>query len=77
MRGVRPEIQACANRFNVQGTAMARVSVAKGGRVDSVTVTGNFADTPSGSCVEIAAKSAKFPPCQPIGFLWPFTLSPR
>ena len=59
------------------GTAMATISVASGGRVNSASVTGKFAATPTGSCVETAAKSAKFPACQSMTFPWPFTLSPR
>jgi predicted Zn finger-like uncharacterized protein len=77
MKGVQPKVQACANQFKVPGTAMATISVASGGRVNSATVTGKFAGTPTGSCVEAAAKSAKFPPCQSMTFPWPFTLSPR
>jgi len=77
MRGVQPKVQACANQFKVPGTAMANISVASGGRVSNTTVTGKFAGTPTGSCVEVAAKSAKFPPCQGMTFPWPFTLSPR
>jgi hypothetical protein len=77
MKAVQPRVQACANQFKVPGTAMATLSVAKGGRVSSVSVTGNFAGSPTGTCVENAAKSAHFPPCQSMTFPWPFTLSPR
>ncbi|HEX7499333.1 MAG TPA: hypothetical protein VF524_03420, partial [Polyangia bacterium] len=77
MKGVQPKVQACANQFKVPGTAMANLSVASGGRVSTASVTGKFAGTPTGSCVETAAKSAKFPPCQSMTFPWPFTLSPR
>jgi hypothetical protein len=77
MKAVQPRVQACANQFKVPGTAMANISVAAGGRVSSVKVTGRFAGTPTGSCVESAARAAKFPPCQAITFPWPFTLSPR
>jgi hypothetical protein len=77
MKGVQPKVQACANQFKVPGTAMATISVASGGRVNSASVTGKFAATPTGSCVETAAKSAKFPACQSMTFPWPFTLSPR
>jgi hypothetical protein len=77
MGRVQPQVQACANEFRTVGTAMANISVASGGTVRSATVTGRFADTPTGSCVEAAAKSAKFPACQPMTFPWPFTLSPR
>ncbi len=77
MKGVQPKVQACANQFKVPGTAMANISVASGGKVSNATVTGKFAGTPTGSCVEVAAKSAKFPACQGMTFPWPFTLSPR
>ena len=77
MKGVQPRVQACANQYKVPGTAMATISVASGGKVSSVKVTGKFAGTPTGSCVESAAKGAKFPPCQSMTFPWPFTLSPR
>jgi predicted Zn finger-like uncharacterized protein len=77
MKGVQPRVQACANQFKVPGTAMANISVASGGKVSSAKVTGKFAGTPTGSCVEVAAKAAKFPACQSMNFPWPFTLSPR
>jgi hypothetical protein len=77
MKGVQPKVQACANQFKVPGTAMANIGVATGGKVNTASVTGKFAGTPTGSCVEAAAKSAKFPPCQSMTFPWPFTLSPR
>jgi hypothetical protein len=77
MKGVQPRVQACANQFKVPGTAMATISVSAGGRVGSANVTGKFAGTPTGTCVEAAAKSAKFPACNSMTFPWPFTLSPR
>ena len=77
MMAVQPKIQACANQFKVPGTAMATINVATGGKVASASVTGKFAGTPTGTCVEAAAKSAKFPACNSMSFPWPFTLSPR
>jgi predicted Zn finger-like uncharacterized protein len=77
MKGVQPKVQACANQFKVPGTAMANIGVATGGKVNTASVTGKFAGTPTGTCVEAAAKAAKFPPCQSMAFPWPFTLSPR
>ena len=77
MKGVQPKVQACANQYKVPGTAMATISVAAGGKVNNANVTGKFAGTPTGDCVAVAAKSAKFPPCQSMTFPWPFTLSPR
>ena len=41
---------------------MVKLTVAPSGRVSAATVTGKFAGTPSGSCVESAVKSAKFAP---------------
>jgi predicted Zn finger-like uncharacterized protein len=77
MKGVQPRVQSCANQYKVPGTAMATISVAAGGKVSKATVTGKFAGTPTGSCVEQAARAAKFPACQSMTFPWPFTLSPR
>jgi predicted Zn finger-like uncharacterized protein len=77
MKGVQPRVQACANQYKVPGTAMATIGVAAGGKVNKATVTGKFAGTPTGACVEQAARAAKFPACQSMTFPWPFTLSPR
>jgi hypothetical protein len=77
MKGVQPKVQACADRFKQSGTAMAKISVAAGGKVNKALVTGKLAGTPAGACVEAAAKSAKFPPCEAMIFPWPFALRPR
>ena len=77
MKGVLPKVQACADRWKQSGTAMAQIIVASGGKVSGAAVTGKFAGAPTGACVEAAAESAKFPPCQATSFPWPFTLSPR
>jgi hypothetical protein len=53
---------------------LTNVSVAKGGRVAAVSVAGKFAGTPTGTCVEAAARTAKFPPCEAMNFPWPFQL---
>jgi hypothetical protein len=44
-----------------QGTAAVKLTVAPSGQVQKVTVTGVFAGTPVGACVESAVKSASFP----------------
>jgi hypothetical protein len=77
MKAVQPKINACANQFKTPGTAMATISVAAGGKVGSATVTGRFAGSPTGACIEQAARTAKFPACQAMSFPWPFTLTPR
>lgn len=74
MRAVQPRVKECYNQYKVSGIANVSISVSRGGRVGSASVTGKFAGTPSGSCVEAAAKTAKFPPCDAMSFPWPFQL---
>ena len=45
-----------------QGNAMVKLTIAPSGSVSKVTVSGDFAGKPEGSCVEGALKSATFPP---------------
>ena len=42
--------------------AMVNVVIGKNGKVTTATVTGKFAGTPTGACVEKAVKTASFPP---------------
>ncbi|MGB8297611.1 MAG: GYF domain-containing protein [Polyangia bacterium] len=74
MKAVQPRVKECYNQYKVAGIANVSISISKGGRVASATVTGKFAGTPSGTCVEAAAKTAKFPPCEAMSFPWPFQL---
>jgi hypothetical protein len=74
MKAVQPKVKECFNQYKVPGIANVRISVLSGGRVGSATVAGKFVGTPSGACVENAAKTAKFPPCAPMSFPWPFQL---
>jgi hypothetical protein len=74
MKAIQPKVKECFTRYEAQGTAAANISVLSGGRVGSATVTGKFAGTPTGACVEAAVKSARFPPCAPFHFPWPFQL---
>ena len=74
LRGVQPLIHACYLRHQVPGTAMVNVVIAKSGRVSRATVTGKFADTPTGACVERAVKTAAFPPSDGISTPYPFQL---
>ncbi|HEY5923725.1 MAG TPA: hypothetical protein VIV11_18715 [Kofleriaceae bacterium] len=45
-----------------QGTAMLKIVIAPSGSVSKVTVSGEFAGTPEGTCVESSLKGASFPP---------------
>ncbi len=74
MKAVQPRVKECYNQYKLPGIANVSISVAKGGRIASASVTGKFAGTPSGTCVEAAAKTAKFPPCEAMSFPWPFQL---
>jgi hypothetical protein len=75
MNAVRPQVRACYERFHVPGTAMVNVAIAKSGRVSSAQVTGKFAGTPTGACVEAAVKTARFPPSD--GFVTPWSFQFR
>jgi len=74
MNGVKPKISECYNQFKVPGMAMVNVIIGKNGKVSSATVTGKFAGTPTGSCVERAVKTAAFPPSDGLTTPYPFTL---
>jgi hypothetical protein len=67
---VKPLVHACYEEYRVPGTAMADIVIAKSGRVSKAVVTGKFAGTPTGDCVEQAVMTATFPPSD--GFLTPF-----
>jgi len=74
MNSVKPKVAACYNEFKVQGMAMVNVAIGKNGKVSSATVTGKFAGTPTGACVEKAVKSASFPPSEGLQTPYPFQL---
>jgi predicted Zn finger-like uncharacterized protein len=74
MNSVKPKVSACYNEFKQQGMAMVNVVIAKNGKVSSATVTGKFAGTPTGACVEKAVKSATFPPSEGLSTPYPFQL---
>jgi predicted Zn finger-like uncharacterized protein len=74
MNGVKPKVAECYNQFKVPGMAMVSVVIGKSGKVTSATVTGKFAGTPTGGCVEKAVKSASFPPSDGLSTPYPFSL---
>jgi predicted Zn finger-like uncharacterized protein len=74
LKGVQPKINACYNQFKVPGTAMVNVVIGKSGKVTSAAVTGKFAGTPTGQCVEAAVKTASFPPSDGFTTPYPFQL---
>lgn len=60
MNAVAGNVTACY--AGTQGTASVKLTVAPSGQVQKVTVTGVFAGTPVGACVEAAVQGASFPP---------------
>ena len=74
MNSVKPKVQACYNQFKQQGMAMVNVVIGRNGKVSSATVSGKFAGTPTGACVEKAVKSASFPPSEGLTTPYPFQL---
>jgi predicted Zn finger-like uncharacterized protein len=74
MNSVKPKVNDCYNQFKVPGLAMVTVVIGKSGKVSSATVTGKFAGTPTGGCVEKAVKSATFPPSDGLSTPYPFSL---
>jgi hypothetical protein len=74
MNSVKPKINDCYNQFKVPGMAMVMVVIGKNGKVSSASVSGKFAGTPSGACVEKAVKSASFPPSEGLSTPYPFQL---
>jgi hypothetical protein len=74
MNSVKPKVNACYTEFKVGGMAMVNIVIGKSGKVTSATVTGKFAGTPTGGCVEKAVKSATFPPSDGLTTQYPFVL---
>ena len=59
MAAVARKAQACF--AGTQGLAPVRLTVAPSGRVTKATVSGMFAGSPTGACVERAVRAARFP----------------
>jgi hypothetical protein len=72
--GIKGKINDCYQQFKVPGMAMVNVVIGKNGKVGTATVSGKFAGTPTGVCVEKAVKSATFPPSEGLTTPYPFQL---
>ena len=57
---VRGRVQSCNDKFKQAGQVNVRFVVSPSGSVESASVSGKFAGSPTGSCVESAIESAKF-----------------
>lgn len=78
MNGVKGRVDGCAAQFHVPGTAMVSVVIAKTGRVQSASVGGALAGTPTGDCVARSVKAASFKRFKgsPMSINYPFILRP-
>jgi hypothetical protein len=78
VRGMTPvnnKARECFAQFKVPGMVNLKITVAPSGKVTSVAAGGKFAGTPSGDCVETAAKTAaKFPASAGMTFDYPVML---
>ena len=74
MNALKPKVQECYNQFKVPGMATFNFVIGKNGKVSSSTVTGKFAGTPTGACVEKAIKTATFPPSDGLSASYAFPL---
>jgi hypothetical protein len=54
-------VRGCFVKYQIKGTARVRLVATPAGTADSVNVTGDFEDTPTGLCVEGVVSGAKLP----------------
>ena len=71
---LRPAVERCAK--GQHGIAQLDITVISSGVVTHAVVAGDFAGTPEGSCIALAARDAKFAPFQKPRFrvIYPYAL---
>jgi predicted Zn finger-like uncharacterized protein len=76
MSKVKGKVAACYDQYKVPGLANVSVTIAKSGSIQSASVSGAFAGTPTGACVEKAVKTATFSKFKgsPMTLTYPFML---
>ncbi len=74
MNAIRPQIDLCYAVYQVPGVVMVNVVIRPEGFVSSASVSGRFAGTPTGKCVEKAVKTAQFPRSKGLTTPYPFQL---
>jgi hypothetical protein len=62
MSALNSKAQGCHAKYGVSGNVAVKLQVAPSGDVKSAKVTGSFAGTPTGDCVQSVVNGAKFPP---------------
>jgi hypothetical protein len=56
-----PRVRGCFVKYQIKGTARVRLVATPAGKAESINVTGDFEDTPTGLCVESILSEAKLP----------------
>jgi hypothetical protein len=76
MGAVAKQAQACYDNYGIAGHVKIKATVEPSGKVTKAEATGEFAGTPTGTCVANAAKSASFPAWSgaPMTISYGFTL---
>lgn len=75
MSKVRPVVAKCYEQFRSAGLANVAATIGVDGHIREAQVSGSFAGTPTGTCIERAVLSATFPkPSAPHVFTFPFIL---
>ena len=54
-------MRGCFVKYQIKGTARVRLVATPAGTAESVYITGEFEDTPTGMCVEAVIAGAKLP----------------
>jgi hypothetical protein len=76
MQPVAEEAQKCLAAYGVSGKANFAITVSGDGKVMDVVQSGDFVDTPTGTCLEAAIKAREFPRTQrkSTSFAYPVVL---
>jgi hypothetical protein len=77
MAAIKGRVAACYSRHRVPGLALVQGAICGGsGRLEGISISGAFAGTPTGACVQEAARGARFPRFSgpPIRINFPFRL---
>ena len=77
MRAIRGAVQACYDKYQVEGMVNVRLTIGKDGRPVLVKIRGKFFGTDTGSCVASAVQNARFPSHSgdPLTINYPFRLA--
>jgi len=61
LRPAMEAAQVCFDSYGVAGSATLKIAISGGGKVIALVQDGDFADTPTGACIEKAVRATTFP----------------